>query len=435
MMQFVGPLLIAALAAFAVWRFANPDDGAPAAVVSTPTLAQQVAQLERSTVERPDDPSTWRQLGLALAQLAHQKADPAYYQRVEAAFDRADQLDPGSAATLVARASVQAVLHQFSEAHRLASAALAIRPLYPDALVVLVDAEVELGRYADATRHLQELLDHKPSMAALARASYLRELHGDLAGALLALRQAEAAGVQAPTSDLVLTMRIRGDVLYNHGRLDEAQAVYQEILRREPGYADARIGLAKITAARGDVPGGIAQLRELLVEVDDPHAWIALADLAAIGDEQLELTSVETARRLLSNDAANGSAIDLELALFDADHKGVDADETVERARRAYAQRPSVHGADALAWALHRAGRSAEASPFIAEATRLDTIDASIRYHAAAIQEANGQLREASESLAEAFRLNPWFSFGQRAESSDLAFRLGVAPPVEWRSR
>ena len=58
---------------------------------------------------------------------------------------------------------------------------------------MLVDANIELGRYDDAAADLQKLLDRKPGVAALSRVSYLRELHGDVDGALSALRDAQNA--------------------------------------------------------------------------------------------------------------------------------------------------------------------------------------------------------------------------------------------------
>jgi tetratricopeptide (TPR) repeat protein len=268
-------------------------------------------------------------------------------------------------------------------------------------------------------------------MAALARASYLRELHGDLDGALLALRQAEAAGAQASAADRAQTMRIRADVLFNHGRVDDAGAVYDRILAIEPGHADARIGLARVSAARGDLAGGIATLEQLLAEVDDPHAWIALADLQRAASDAGYAHSVDKVRTLLTAEAANGAAIDLELALFDADHGG-DPTATVDRAVRAHRDRPSVHGADVLAWSLHRAGRSTEAVPYIDEALRLGSIDASIRYHAAAISHAVGDSERAKQELSRAFTLNPSFSFTLREEATGLARQLDLSPPAAW---
>ena len=59
---------------------------------------------------------------------------------------------------------------------------------------IRVDALVELGRYDEAERELQAMIDRKPNLAAYARVSYLRELRGDLDGAAEAMRFAAAAG-------------------------------------------------------------------------------------------------------------------------------------------------------------------------------------------------------------------------------------------------
>src|SRR5215217_9563791 len=59
---------------------------------------------------------------------------------------------------------------------------------------VLVDALIELGRYPEAGRVLQHMVDRKPDLAAYARVSYWRELHGDLAGARRAMVLAASAG-------------------------------------------------------------------------------------------------------------------------------------------------------------------------------------------------------------------------------------------------
>ena len=50
----------------------------------------------------------------------------------------------------------------------------------------------------------------------------------------------------------------------------------------------------------------------------------------------------------------------MELALFEADHG--DPARAVAMARAAYSRRPTIHAADAPAWALHRAGHDAAAA-------------------------------------------------------------------------
>src|SRR5206468_12682697 len=82
--------------------------------------------------------------------------------------------------------------------------------------------------------------------------------------------------------------------------------------------------------------------------------------------------------------AANGVNVDLELALFDADHHPGSA--SVAKARKALRARPSTLGHDVLAWNLYRAGGSshlAEAAKQSAMALALGSRDPQERYHAA----------------------------------------------------
>ena len=84
---------------------------------------------------------------------------------------------------------------------------------------VLVDAEIELGRYGAAERTLQRMVDFKPSLASYARVSYYRELHGDLVGAVDALRLAEAA-TPVPGRDRSYIQTLIGDLEFQRGRLE-----------------------------------------------------------------------------------------------------------------------------------------------------------------------------------------------------------------------
>ena len=54
---------------------------------------------------------------------------------------------------------------------------------------------------------------------------------------------------------------------------------------------------------------------------------------------------------------------------------------------------------DAIAWALHRLGREAEAADYVAKALRLGSIDPILRYHAGAIEVVSA-FERASSSFA-----------------------------------
>ena len=56
---------------------------------------------------------------------------------------------------------------------------------------MLTDANIELGKYAEAEKSAQWMLDLRPgNIPALTRAAYLRELFGDIEGALELMQQA-----------------------------------------------------------------------------------------------------------------------------------------------------------------------------------------------------------------------------------------------------
>jgi tetratricopeptide (TPR) repeat protein len=106
--------------------------------------------------------------------------------------------------------------------------------------------------------------------------------------------------------------------------------------------------------------------------------------------------------------AANGVNVDLELALFDADHNPGAA--ALSRARKALADRPSVLGHDVLAWNLFRVGKLAEAAKESALALRLGSVDPQFQYHAAAIAFARGDRTSAAQHLQLVLNENPRFS-------------------------
>ena len=69
-------------------------------------------------------------------------------------------------------------------------------------------------------------------------------------------------------------------------------------------------------------------------------------------------------------------------------------------AREQQARRPGhMHANETMAWALHAAGRSREAVPYIERAMRLDTGDAMVHYRAARIYEGAGDAAEAARHL------------------------------------
>jgi tetratricopeptide (TPR) repeat protein len=106
----------------------------------------------------------------------------------------------------------------------------------------------------------------------------------------------------------------------------------------------------------------------------------------------------------------NGIDTDLEMSLFLADHN-LRLDEALTQAQMIYARQPgSVRAADALSWALYKAGRYDEAAVYSKEALRLGTEDPLLHFHAGMIAHGIGDLAASRELLQQVIDQNPRFS-------------------------
>lgn len=371
------------------------------------TRAQVAAFIDRLKV-RPDDLAALLGLGAAATQLARETADPAEYTRAEQALERALELEPDSPDALIGLGMVAAAKHDFAGALTLGEAALAVAPRSARAWGVIADARTELGRYDEAKAAVQAMVDARPDLGSYARVSYQRELHGDLAGAIDAMESAVTAGGPATENTAYLRV-VLGNLWFLAGDLDRAAAAYQSALERSPGYAFAVAGRARVAAARGDLDAAVEGWTSATASVPLPELLTGLGEAQeAAGRTADAEATYRLVRDIQGLFAANGVAVDLELALFEADHG--DPARAVELARAAYAGTPNIKAADALAWALYQAGELDEARAKAEEALRLGSLEPSYAYHAGMIAAAQGDLPAARRWLARSLERNPAWS-------------------------
>lgn len=390
--------------------------------------AERTAALEGRTAADPRDLDAWQGLAVAYTQRAAIEGDPAFYALAERALERAEELGPDAPVTILARGNLELSLHRFIDARRTADRAVAALPASAAAHGIAVDAAVELGDYPSAAGSLQRMLDLDPGLPALARTSYLRELHGDLPGAITAMQQAEQAGSATP-GDRALVATLLGSLHSRDGDLAAAEDAYRRALEAVPDFVPAQLGLTRLAALRTSPADAADELGALVDELPRLDAVLLLADLReAAGDAAGRDAAVELARAMAALQQEAGQVVDLELALLEADHG--DPAVAVELARSAHEARPdNIYAADALGWALHRAGRFDEARPLVDRALRLDTADPLLRFHAAAVTAAAGEGGRAAELLRSALDLGPWSSFALLDEVRALGDELGVAVP------
>ena len=380
------------------------------------TTAQRIEGLQAQVREAPSDPDGYAQLGLAYLQQVRETGDPTFYPRAQGTFEEALRLDPSNFTATSGLGSLALARHDFSGGLALGERAARINPDVARNYGVIADAQIELGRYGAAERTLQHYVDLKPELSSYARVSYFRELHGDLPGALAAMRLAVSAGGGTP-ENVGYVQSLVGKLQFDRGDYAAAESAYRTALETDPGFPAAVAGLARVEAARGEYAPAIRRLRALVQRLPLPEYVIALgeteqaAGMAGAARRDYRLVGAET--QLLQ---ANGVNTDAELALFEADHG--DPAQAVDLAARAWAAAPSVRSADAYSWALSSAGRDREALAMSARAMRLGSRDPSFLYHAGMVALRAGQAERARAFLSRLVEQSPRFSplFGPRAQ-------------------
>jgi tetratricopeptide (TPR) repeat protein len=376
-----------------------------------------IESLQARLKTNPDDWQAYSQLGLTYLQKARETGDPTYYQKVEEALQKSLTLEPEDYTAVGAMGALALARHQFAEALVWGQHAQQLNPYRSYAYGVIADAQIELGRYQEAVQTLQTMVDLRPDLSAYTRISYARELHGDLAGALEMMQQAVDSGSPTP-ENAAWTRTQLAHLYFNRGNLDKAEIEYWRTLENYPGYIYALAGLGRVRAAQGQTEEAIELLTEATQKMPLPEFVMTLGDIyLATGQPdaaQKQYDLVQTMQKLYQ---ANGVDVDLELALFEADH-GRNPAETVKQARAVLARRPTnIHAADVLAWALYQAGEYQEAQAYSRQALRLGTQEALKFYHAGMIAYRLGDKLQARDYLKRALDLNPYFSILQASEA------------------
>jgi tetratricopeptide (TPR) repeat protein len=422
----VGVLLLL-LAAAVAGRAAAP--ASPSAATGTSVAARvdpvtaAIARAQDRLTDLPGDWQTWAGLGAAYVEQARITANPSYYAKAQGALDRSLELRPDdNDAALTGLGALANARHDFAGADRLADRALAINPYSATAWGVRDDARTQLGDYEGASAAVARMLELKPGVASFTRASYDAELHGDIPQATTALEQAlERASTPAETAYCATYL---GALALSRGDLDEAERRFDAGATATPDDPQLVLGRARVAGARGDIDLAVRSFEQVVRDQPLPEHLVEYGEfLLSIGRDDAaaeQFAVLATVRTLFE---ANGVSDDLGVALFEADHG--DPAVAVSAASAEFDRRQNVDAHDALGWALHKAGRDAEALEHARAATALGGASARFLYHRGAIEAALGRDDDARATLTEALDRNPYFSplFGPQA--AELLDSLG----------
>ena len=390
------------------------------------SVDKQIQTLQGHIRDNPNDWQSYSQLALAYLQKARETGDPSYYQKVEETLTKTIESHPDDYVTVSAMGALELARHQFHAALEWGERAKQLDPDRTYAYGVIADAQIELGQYDAAVETLQAMVNLRPDMSSYSRISYIRELNGDTEGALEMMQSAVDAG--APNAENTAWTRTQlGNLYFNSGNFNQAEIEYVRTLNDRPGYVYALAGLGRLRATQGKTDEAIELLRQATNAMPLPEFVITLGDIYQADGQpdaaQQQYNLVGAIEQLFK---ANGVDMDMEIALFNAD-QNKDLEATVEQARKAYANRPSIHAADVLAWALYKTGNYEEAQNYSQEALRLETKDALKLFHAGMIAYRLGDNAQAQAYLEQALTNNPHFSFlyAEEAQKTLHALQTG----------
>ncbi|MCZ2078427.1 MAG: tetratricopeptide repeat protein [Bryobacterales bacterium] len=347
---------------------------------------QAIASAREAVAKSPKRVESHNALAMALARRARETADTSYYDQAEAALATSLKLEPRNFEARKIQAWLLLGKHRFADALKLATELN--REAADDVMVygLLADAHVELGNYSQAEEAAQWMLNiGRSSVPGLTRAAHLRELFGDIGGALELMLSAfqRLALNENEERAWVLTQMAHLELV--NGRKGQASKLAGEALRLFPEYHYALAQLAKIRASEGKPNEAVALLRKRYDTAPHPENLYELAAaLKAAGRNKEARESFAEFEKAARAEMESWDNANRELIFYYTDHAG-NPEEALRVARLEIARRRDVYTLDAYAWALHKNRKAAEARRQMAAALAVGVRDPNILKHARVI--------------------------------------------------
>lgn len=387
----------------------------------------RIARDQARLKEQPTSNAVSWDLAASYLQKVREVGDPSYYGKADELLQAVLKRDPTHFEATVLTGQLLLARHEFRDGLVWGQKARALNPYATPPLAVIVDAEVELGMYPQAADDVQKMVNLRPDLSSYSRVSYVRELNGDMDGAVEAMKDAVVAGGSVPENTAYVQVLL-GTLYFDRGDLAAAEKQYQLVLVGYADYVPALAGLASVAAAKTDFTAAIKLYRKAVDIYPLPQYVIALGDVyATAGDAVNAARTYDLAVAEQQLYQANGIVLDQELALFDADHQRDQANVRAV-AQRAIANRPSVVSYDVLSWVLYQAGDYQGALAASRQAHKLGTRYALFFFHTGMIEAKLGLKREARTDLGAALSMNPYFSLLHGPEAQKQLAALGGPP-------
>ncbi|MES2880911.1 MAG: tetratricopeptide repeat protein [Bacteroidota bacterium] len=380
-------------------------EGAMAQLPEWATVKEAGDKLYRQVREQPSDVKS--KLALSSLYIQEGRATGNYNYYNEAAMKYIDDvlvLQPQSFEALSLKASIQLSQHHFAEALQTAAAAQKINPYNAFIYGVTIDGNVEMGNYTAAVEASDKMMSIRPDIRSYSRVAYLREIHGDVPGAIEAMQMAVDAGGYGDEPSA--WARIQLARLYQTaGNLKAAEMHYTIAQTQRPGYPYAAEGLAHIAVANKDYTNAEKLFQQAIATSPD---YALKEELAKF---YLSRNQNEKAGKLLDEIITELTASTAQDEQSTNHHAGKDLayiyllKNDVTNAEKyvmaEYNTRPdNIDVNAAVAWVLYKKGDAKAALPYLDKALITGMKDATVLNHAVVIYQQAGETEKAKNITA-----------------------------------
>jgi tetratricopeptide (TPR) repeat protein len=358
-----------------------------AQTAATRTPAEiSIQKAQEQIAKQPDHVPYYNSLAMAYARRARETSDVAFYTKAEETLDRAFKVDPTNFEALKVRTWLLLGRHEFAKA---LEAATALNKRAPDDITVygyLADANAELGNYEDAVRAAQWMLNLRPgNIAGLTRAAYLRELHGDLTGAMELMHMAYDATPFQEAEDRAWLLTQIAHLQLLSGNLPEAEMYATGALGLFADYHYALGTLAQVRQAQNRNDEAVTLLEKRYAAAPHAENQFALAealDRAGRKNDAAKAFAEFEQKALLESNITDNANHELIAYYVDYAHQ---PSKGLEIARQELARRHDAFTLDAYAWSLAASGDYEQARTHMQKAVAFGVKDPKVLRHASEI--------------------------------------------------
>ncbi|WP_440572319.1 tetratricopeptide repeat protein [Streptomyces sp. KR2] len=379
--------------------------GRPAALAD---LAALIGERRERVRRAPADRASWAVLGAALAERAARSGAPGAYSEAERALQRAlAQGGTPDVRALTGLAVLAAARQDWAGAVRWGEAARDRAPGRVGAYRVLLEAYPGTGDAEGADRALERLRKVRPGPVAEVAAAWVHRERGWREDAEATVY--DAAARAATPAERAAALSRAGDLAWERGEAETALARYEGALRAEPEHDGAAAGRARALAGLGRSEEALTAWARARAAAPRPGYAVESGELLlALGRSAEAADHFALARHQAAALARDGVRQEPVLGRLEADHG--DPAEAVRLLTEEHRRHPGPAASGALGWALHKAGRSAEALPRLRAAVKDGPNTARPAYHLGMVHLALGERGAARRQLTRALRLAPQFS-------------------------